>query len=168
MADDSVGRRLPFTFLTRLQALLPPSTALSTESSHHGLQLTYGDKLEKLMKEFNENPNEAGKDALTNAQNELNQVKDIMVHNVEQILSRGERIDLLVDKTDNMATQAVAFRRGARAQRRRQFWRNQKILWLSGGVGIVRPSKRSSLRVLFIPPIADYLSDHRGILWSRS
>ncbi|KZS90179.1 synaptobrevin-domain-containing protein [Sistotremastrum niveocremeum HHB9708] len=137
MADDSVGRRLPFTFLTRLQALLPPSTALSTESSHHGLQLTYGDKLEKLMKEFNENPNEAGKDALTNAQNELNQVKDIMVHNVEQILSRGERIDLLVDKTDNMATQAVAFRRGARAQRRRQFWRNQKILWLSGGVGIL-------------------------------
>ena len=30
------------------------------------------------------------------------QVKDIMVHNVEQILSRGERIELLVDKTDHL------------------------------------------------------------------
>jgi vesicle-associated membrane protein 7 len=35
-----------------------------------------------------------------------------MVHNVEQILSRGERIELLVDKTDNLSGQAWAFRRG--------------------------------------------------------
>jgi vesicle-associated membrane protein 7 len=60
-----------------------------------------------------------------------------MVHNVEQILSRGERIELLVDKTDNMAGQAQAFRRGARSVRRQQFWRNQKIMLLSAAVGIV-------------------------------
>lgn len=60
-----------------------------------------------------------------------------MVHNVEQILSRGERIELLVDKTDTMANQAWAFRRGARTVRRQQFWRNQKILILSIAVGIV-------------------------------
>lgn len=35
-----------------------------------------------------------------------------MVHNVEQILSRGERIELLVDKTDTLSGQAWAFRRG--------------------------------------------------------
>jgi vesicle-associated membrane protein 7 len=51
-------------------------------------------------------------DALTQTQNELNQVRDIMVHNVEQILSRGERIELLVDKTDALSGQAWAFRRG--------------------------------------------------------
>jgi vesicle-associated membrane protein 7 len=70
-------------------------------------------------------------------QNELNVVKDIMVKNVEQILSRGERIELLVDKTGNFAHQAVAFRRGARAQRRKQFWKNQKILALSVVVGFL-------------------------------
>lgn len=77
-------------------------------------------------------------DALATAQGDLNQVKDIMVHNVELILSRGERIELLVDKTDNMAGQSLAFRRGARSVRRQQFWRNQKIMILSGFVGIVR------------------------------
>lgn len=51
-------------------------------------------------------------DALTQTQNELNQVRDIMVQNVEQILSRGERIELLVDKTDALSGQAWAFRRG--------------------------------------------------------
>jgi len=40
--------------------------------------------------------------------------KDIMVQNIDSILARGERIELLVDKTDTMANQAHAFRRGAR------------------------------------------------------
>lgn len=40
--------------------------------------------------------------------------KDIMVQNIDSILARGERIELLVDKTDTMAGQAHAFRRGAR------------------------------------------------------
>ena len=86
------------------------------------------------MNEFNNSPSSSD---LDRAKTELSQVKDIMVQNVEQILSRGERIELLVDKTDNMASQATAFRRGARTVRRQQFWRNQKILVLSGIVGLV-------------------------------
>jgi len=73
-------------------------------------------------------------DEVARAQAELNQVKDIMVQNVEQILSRGERIELLVDKTDNMAHQATAFRRGARAARRQMWWKNTKTLALSAVV----------------------------------
>jgi vesicle-associated membrane protein 7 len=76
-------------------------------------------------------------DELVRAQTELNQVKDIMVQNVEQILSRGERIELLVDKTDTMASQATAFRRGARSVRRQMWWKNSKILALSVLVGFV-------------------------------
>jgi vesicle-associated membrane protein 7 len=76
-------------------------------------------------------------DELTRAQTELNQVKDIMVQNVEQILSRGERIELLVDKTDTMAHQATAFRRGARSVRRQMWWRNSKVLMLCILVGLV-------------------------------
>jgi hypothetical protein len=60
-----------------------------------------------------------------------------MVQNVEQILSRGERIELLVDKTDTMASQATAFRRGARSVRRQMWWRNSKIIGLSVFVALV-------------------------------
>jgi vesicle-associated membrane protein 7 len=81
-------------------------------------------------------------DELARAQTELNQVKDIMVQNVEQILSRGERIELLVDKTDVMAGQATAFRRGARSVRRQMWWRNSKILALCVLVGLVCGSVR--------------------------
>jgi vesicle-associated membrane protein 7 len=60
-----------------------------------------------------------------------------MVQNVEQILSRGERIELLVDKTDVMAGQATAFRRGARAVRRQMWWKNKQVMGLSVFFGLV-------------------------------
>jgi vesicle-associated membrane protein 7 len=85
-------------------------------------------------------------DELKRAQTELNQVKDIMVQNVEQILSRGERIELLVDKTDVMAGQATAFRRGARNVRREMWWRNRKIVALSVIVALVSVTAPSLVR----------------------
>ena len=32
----------------------------------------------------------------------LGEVKDIMIQNIERVLERGEKLDLLVDKTDNL------------------------------------------------------------------
>ncbi|TFK36276.1 vesicle-associated membrane protein [Crucibulum laeve] len=130
MADDSAGRRMPFAFLTDLQRKFTsaPSSSSAEEIPAHGLQGSFGPTISVLMHTYNTAP---PGDELTRAQTELNQVKDIMVQNVEQILSRGERIELLVDKTDVMAGQATAFRRGARNVRRQMWWRNKKILGLS-------------------------------------
>ncbi|KAJ7641638.1 VAMP/synaptobrevin-like protein [Roridomyces roridus] len=71
------------------------------------------------------------------AQTELNQVKDIMVQNVEQIVNRGERIELLVEKTDVMAGQATAFRRDAKSVRRQMWWKNTKVMAFCGTVALV-------------------------------
>lgn len=67
----------------------------------------------------------------------LTSSKDIMVQNIDSILQRGERLDLLVDKTDTLAGQAYAFRRGARNVRRQQWWKNMRIMALTGVVGVV-------------------------------
>ena len=130
-------RRMPFTFLAEVQrrfTSLPSSSSSLAETPAYGLQGTFSPVLASLVNDFNSSSSSS---ELDRAKTELSQVKDIMVQNVEQILSRGERIELLVDKTDNMASQATAFRRGARTVRRQQFWRNQKIMVLSGLVGLV-------------------------------
>ncbi|CAL1710957.1 unnamed protein product [Somion occarium] len=135
MADDSAGRRMPFTFLAELQqkfSTLGQSSSLSDPPAYV-LQGSFGPTIAQLMNQYNTAP---PTDELTRAQSELAQVKDIMVQNVEQILSRGERIELLVDKTDSMASQATAFRRGARTVRRSMWWKNTKIVALSGVVGL--------------------------------
>ncbi|KAF8201313.1 synaptobrevin-domain-containing protein [Mycena galopus ATCC 62051] len=110
------------------------SSSASTDTPAHGLQGSFGPVIADLMHTYNTAP---PADELARAQTELNQVKNIMVQNVEQILSRGERIELLVDKTDVMAGQATAFRRGARNVRRQMWWRNTKIMALCVLVGLV-------------------------------
>ena len=70
---------------------------------------------------------DADSDPIRRAQAELGSVKDVITHNVEQILSRGEQIDLLMDRTDVAANQSLAFRRRAVGLRRSMWWRNTKI-----------------------------------------
>ena len=158
---------MPFTFLGELQhkvrhfislpsfvcsshtvAQFQSSPSASSSSSTasfppHALQSTFGPIISQLVYAYNTSP---PTDDLSRAQSELAQVKDIMVQNVEQILSRGERIELLVDKTDNMASQATAFRRGARTVRRQMWWKNKRVLGLGVLVALVRTP------CLFLPP----------------
>lgn len=46
-----------------------------------------------------------------------------------QVLARGERIENLVDKTDNLRTQADRFHRTGVALRRKMWWQHKKM-WL--------------------------------------
>ncbi|CAG8492694.1 12828_t:CDS:2, partial [Acaulospora colombiana] len=54
-------------------------------------------------------------DRLKKVHGEIEQVKDVMVHNIERVLERGERIELLVNKTDNLTQQAFAFKKRSTA-----------------------------------------------------
>ena len=47
---------------------------------------------------------------LFSVQAEIDQVKDIMVANIDVIIERGEKLELLVDKTEHLATNSITFR----------------------------------------------------------
>ena len=49
-------------------------------------------------------------DKVERVRDEVARVKDIMVTNIEALLDRGERLDLLVDKTDQLSSSAVTFK----------------------------------------------------------
>jgi len=53
-----------------------------------------------------------------------------MSKNIEQVLERGERIDLLVDKTDRLGGSAHDFRVRSRGLKRRMWWKNVKLMAL--------------------------------------
>lgn len=72
---------------------------------------------------------QAGKeDAITNTQQEIDNVKGIMTENIERVLERGERIDLLVDKTDRLGVGAHDFRMRSRSLKRQMWWKNMKLM----------------------------------------
>ena len=101
-------------------ASLPPYGAAAFNSTLKGLMVSYG-------------TTQAGKeDAIGNVQNEIENVRGIMTENIERVLERGERIDLLVDKTDRLGVGAHDFRVRSRGLRRRMWWKNVKLMVLLG------------------------------------
>lgn len=66
-------------------------------------------------------------DRIRGVQNEIQGVKDIAVANIEKVLERGERIEVLVDKTDSLNQASFAFKKRSTALRRQMWWKNQKV-----------------------------------------
>lgn len=68
--------------------------------------------LKSRMEYFNTNPNA---DSIMKVQNQIESVKDIMIENIDRVLERGEKIELLVDKTDRLNQQAFNFEKSSRS-----------------------------------------------------
>jgi len=47
---------------------------------------------------------------------------------LEKVLERGERMDLLVDKTDNLNQQAFQFKKKSTQLKRAMWWKNTKLM----------------------------------------
>lgn len=61
-----------------------------------------------------------------------------MRENINKVSERGERLDSLQDKTDNLAVSAQGFRRGANRVRKNMWWKDMKMRFcLIAGVIIV-------------------------------
>ncbi|MCO5556527.1 hypothetical protein L7F22_010076 [Adiantum nelumboides] len=129
-ADGGMGRRLPFAFLSetllKFLATFDSTLLASPEPSDF---VSYKATLESLVSRFNHDPQS---DPVKAAQKELAGVKDIMTQNVEQILNRGERLDLLMSRTDQAANQSLAFRKRAVGLRRQMWYKNVKVMAMAG------------------------------------
>jgi len=132
VASSSLGRRIPFGFLVEIKKRF--LSRFEPSSTDFGALPNYGagsfnTELKKLMVEYG--TTQAGKDdAITNVQNEIDNVRGIMTENIERVLERGERIDLLVDKTDRLGGSANEFRIRSRGLRRKMWWKNVKLMVL--------------------------------------
>ena len=56
---------------------------------------------------YNTNPSV---DTIARVQAQIDEVKDVMIENIDRVLERGERIELLVDKTDRLSQTAFKFK----------------------------------------------------------
>ena len=84
-----------------------------------------------------------------------------MRDNINKVSQRGERLDALQDKTDNLAVSAQGFRRGANRVRKQMWWKDMKMrMCLIIGiiillVIIIVPSGKIFLRPINHDPMAN-------------
>ncbi|EEP79865.1 conserved hypothetical protein [Uncinocarpus reesii 1704] len=130
VATAELGRRIPFAFLLEMKRSF--LTTYEPDRTDFGTLPAYGcaafnNDLRALLQQYNTAP---PSDSLASARKEIDNVRDIMTENIERVLERGERIDLLVDKTDRLGSSARDFRVRSRDLRRRMWWKNIKVVAL--------------------------------------
>ncbi|MBA0616203.1 hypothetical protein Goshw_010521 [Gossypium schwendimanii] len=105
VAVESAGRQVPIAFLERVKEDFNKrygggKAATATAKS---LNREFGSKLKEHMQYCVDHPEEISKLAKVKAQ--VSEVKGVMMENIEKVLDRGEKIELLVDKTENLRSQ---------------------------------------------------------------
>jgi len=69
----------------------------------------------------------AGNTRTAAIQQQIDDTVGIMRENINKVADRGERLDSLQDKTDNLAVSAQGFRRGANRVRKQMWWKDMKM-----------------------------------------
>ncbi|PHT30119.1 Vesicle-associated membrane protein [Capsicum baccatum] len=123
MANDTFGRRIPFSYLEDIQMRFMKNYGkVSSYAPAYAMNDEFSRVLHQQMEFFSSNPSV---DTLNRVRGEI---RTIMVDNIEKILERGDRIELLVDKTGTMQDNAFHFRKQSKRLRRALWMKNAKLL----------------------------------------
>ncbi|KAK1421571.1 hypothetical protein QVD17_24012 [Tagetes erecta] len=134
VAVESAGRELPIGFLERVKDDFynKYGTGKGKTAGPKSLNKEFGSKLKEHMRYCVSHPEEISKIAKVKAQ--VSEVKGVMMENIEKVLDRGEKIELLVDKTDNLRTQAQDFKKQGTKIKRKMWIHNMKVKLVIFGI----------------------------------
>jgi len=126
MADEEFGRRIPFAFLEDMKSRFKSTYAERGKTAlAFAMNEDFARVMKNLMDYYSANPNA---DKINKLKGEVDEVKSVMVSNIEKVLERGERIELLVDKTETLSSNAFKFKRQSTALKRSMWWKNIKLI----------------------------------------
>ncbi|KAK7255925.1 hypothetical protein RIF29_29353 [Crotalaria pallida] len=134
VAVESFGRQIAMGFLERVKEDFTKrygggKAATATEKS---LNKEFGPKLKEHMQYCVEHQEEVSKVAKVKAQ--VSEVQEVMKANIDQVLDRQVKIDVLMDKTENLHVQAQDFRDNGNQIRRKMWLKNMKIKLIVLGI----------------------------------
>ncbi|XP_068658518.1 vesicle-associated membrane protein 727-like [Aristolochia californica] len=154
VADEATGRSVPFVFLERVKEDFVKRYGASIDASDqhpladdeddflledrfsiaYNLDREFGPRLKEHMEFCMSHPEEMSK--LSKLRTQITEVKGIMMDNIEKVLDRGERIELLVDKTESLQFQADSFQRQGRQLRRKMWLQNLRLKLMVAGAAL--------------------------------
>jgi len=136
MSDEQNRHRVPFAFLNDIKQSFTHKYGM--DIPQRAIAFSLNEEFSKSICERMNYYNSAGSnvDGLSAVKNQIEDVKGVMVENIEKVLERGEKIELLVDKTDRLNQQAFKFESSSRNLRRAMWWKNARwaaFLTVAGG-----------------------------------
>lgn len=125
MTDQDMKLRVPYAFLYDIANRFK-TTYKGTIQTASALQMndTFSRILRDRLDFFS---NDRNADKITRVKGEIEDAKTIMVKNIDKVLERGERIEMLVQKTEDMNVQSHTFKKKSTQLKKKMFWQNCKL-----------------------------------------
>ncbi|GER32062.1 vesicle-associated membrane protein [Striga asiatica] len=126
MAEDNAQRRIPFAFLEEIhQRFVQTYGRAVLTAQAYAMNDEFSRILSQQMEYYSRDPNA---DRINRIKGEMSQVRSVMIENIDKVLERGDRLDLLVGKTAYMQANSFRFRKQTRRLRNNAWWRNVKLM----------------------------------------
>jgi len=135
ITDDEFDRSRAFIFLNEIKKKFQNAYgSRAVTALPYAMNNEFSRVLASQMKHFSESQDV---DKIGRAQGALDELKEIMVQNIDSVANRGEKLELLVDKTENLNASSVTFRKSSRNLARSMCLKNLKITIITGLVCVV-------------------------------
>ncbi|VEN39862.1 unnamed protein product [Callosobruchus maculatus] len=130
ITDDEFERSRAFLFLNEIKRRFQSTYGSSVETAiAYAMNSEFSKVLANEMKHYSESHDV---DTISKVHSELDELKNIMVKNIDNVAMRGERLELLVNKAENLNSGSVTFRTTSRNLARSLFWKNVKLYVVIG------------------------------------
>lgn len=128
MSDEPNKHRLPYAFLQEVKENF--IAKYGVEKPQTAIAFSMNEKFSKIIANRMDyyNSDNPSVDNISVVKGQIEEVKDVMVQNIEKVLERGEKIELLVDKTDRLNQQAFRFEKSSRTLRRTMWWKKIRTI----------------------------------------
>mmetsp|Transcript_14747 Transcript_14747/g.40742 ORF Transcript_14747/g.40742 Transcript_14747/m.40742 type:complete len:228 (+) Transcript_14747:114-797(+) len=138
MSDEMNKHRIPYAFLDDMKQRF--LAQYGRQEPLQAIAFAYNEEFSTVIQDrmdfYNSDEADRTIDNIGAVKSQIDDVKGVMVQNIEKVLERGEKIELLVDKTDRLNQQAFRFESSSRSLRRAMYWRKMRC-YIGLGVAVV-------------------------------
>ncbi|XP_043708042.1 vesicle-associated membrane protein 724-like [Telopea speciosissima] len=127
VAKDSAGKQVSIAFLERMKADFKKryGGGKADTAIAKSLNKEFGPVMKEHMQYITDHAEEIGK--LLKVKAQVSEVKSIMLENIDKALDRGEKLDILADKAEDLRSQAQNFKKQGTKIQRKMWYKNMKI-----------------------------------------
>ena len=131
MADEKTERKVAYAYLTEIKNVFYNTFDSLEIQNARSYELDFAETIKSKMEFFNENP--VGFDNKSEeVMRDLQEVKNVMVENMEKLLERDFKIEVVLAKARDLNQFSLTYKKRAKSYNRMQ--RNRRIWYILGGL----------------------------------
>lgn len=126
MAEERVHANVAFMMLAEVQTAFLARYKQQAQTALAYAMTSFNPTLDSLMKKYDNYKIET---PMSQVRQKMERVKTLMIDNVNQLMERGEKIELLVTRTNKLQQDAMKYEKSAKKLKNVYWWMNVKY-WI--------------------------------------